>query len=92
MFNEFDDAISKNAEDIKDLNSSLTSINGELGGLKETINGVGSDLSDLSRVVNTFMGEVGNLEDLVLTEESETLVDQVNYLTQQLTWQEIVKD
>ena len=92
MFDEFDDAISKNAEDIKDLNSSLTSINGELEGLKETISQTGFDLSDLSGVVNTFMGEVGNLEDLVLTEKSETLVDQVNYLTQQLTWQEIVED
>lgn len=58
----------------------------------------GSKVAELSGLIennnttiSNFMDAVGDLSTLVVANEGDTLVNQVNLLTQSLTWQEIIE-
>ena len=59
-----------------------------------TTNTFNTKVGEIETSINTlieFKNKVGDLSTLNTYEENKTLVEQVNYLTEQLTWQEIAE-
>lgn len=64
----------------------------EIGALEDQISdleAVDTEIKEDITDILTFVGQVGNLDDLITYEENYTLVNQVNELSERLTWQEI---
>lgn len=83
-----------------DLNNYVTvdMLNSKVGELNETINAtaeglttINGTITELSNNFNEFKTQVGDLNTLNTYTENATLVEQVNHLTEQLKWQEIVE-
>lgn len=74
---ELSDLISENAKNIEALSTNLETVEISVGTLETNF--------------NNLQTKVGDLNSLVVNTEGNTLVEQVNELTQQLTWQEIVE-
>ena len=68
-------------------NTAVGELNDSISGLTEIVNGGSNSIYKL----NQFKSAVGDLSNLVENNEEYTLIEQVNHLTQQLTWQEIAK-
>ena len=70
-----------------DLNNIVDSINEEIEALENADKLINNTLNNLVE----FKGAVGDLSSLITYEDDYTLVDQVNDLTERLTWQEILE-
>lgn len=65
-----------------------TAFNTVVGRLNTVEDTIGEHAEQINELI-TFKNTIGDLNDLYLSEGNETLVDQVNDLTERLTWQEI---
>ena len=74
-------------ESNNELEGSIGAINSNIETLNQALETIDSNLTQL----NNFKVAVGDLSKLVVYAENTTLVEQVNHLTEQLTWQEIVE-
>lgn len=68
-------------------NTAVGELNDSISGLTDRVDAGSNSIDEL----NQFKTAVGDLSKLVVNNEEYTLIEQVNHLTQQLTWQEIVE-
>lgn len=68
-------------------NTTVGELNDSISGLTDKVDAGNNSINEL----NQFKTAVGDLSELVVRNEGDTLIKQVNHLTQQLTWQEIAE-
>lgn len=76
---------------VETLNSKVGELNESINSLAREMSAVDGAIDELNKDFNDFKTQIGDLDTLNTYTENATLVQQVNHLTEQLQWQEIVE-